>query len=141
MVQQRSFGEEVVLVSLELVVVKKLFSGLLAGWHGWLWWREDPFLDAEEGAVLSKEVTDEVVMASQVDIDASKKARTTKKRNFTRKVNEFKEQVGKDFNVLKAAYEEIDLAYSELVKASDEYDSGGSRGGGGLYGKSFQRKV
>ena len=30
-VQQRSFGEEVVLVSLELVVVKKLFSGLLAG--------------------------------------------------------------------------------------------------------------
>ena len=84
---------------------------------------EEPFLDAEEGAILREEVTDEVVMASQVDIDASKKVRTTKKRIFTRKVNEFKEQVGKDFNMLKAAYEEIDLAYSELVKASDDYDN------------------
>ena len=52
---------------------------------------EEPFLDAEEGAILREEVTDEVVMASQVDIDASKKVRTTKKRIFTRKVNEFKE--------------------------------------------------
>ena len=84
---------------------------------------EEPFLDAEEGAILREEVTDEVVMASQVDIDASKKVRTTKKRIFTRKVNEFKEQVGKDFNELKTAYEELDLAYSELEKASDEYDN------------------
>ena len=40
---------------------------------------EEPFLDAEEGAVLREEVTDEVVMASQVDIDESKKVRTAKK--------------------------------------------------------------
>ena len=82
---------------------------------------EEPFLDAEEGAILREEVTDEVVMASQVDIDASKKVRTTKRRIFNKKVSEFKEQVGKDFNVLKAAYEEIVLAYSELDIASDEY--------------------
>ena len=83
--------------------------------------QEEPFLDAEEGAILREEVTDEVVMASQVDIDASKKVRTTKRRIFNKKVSEFKEQVGKDFNVLKAAYEEIVLAYSELDIASDEY--------------------
>ena len=91
---------------------------------------EEPFLDAEEGAIL-REVTDEVVMASQVDIDAIKKIRTAKRRIFNRKVNEFKEQVGKDFNVLKAAYEEIDLAYSELEENAESNSIEGRRAGSG----------
>ena len=84
---------------------------------------EVPFLDAEEGAVLSKEVADEVVMASQVDVDESKKVRTAKKQSFTRKVNNFKRHVGKNFSGLKKAYVELEVAYSELEKASDEYNN------------------
>ena len=82
---------------------------------------EEPFLDAEEGAILREEVTDEVVMASQVDIEKCKKVRTTKKAAFTRKVNNFKSNVGKSFSKLKKAYEELEVAYSELGKACDEY--------------------
>ena len=82
---------------------------------------EEPFLDAEEGAILREEVTDEVVMASQVDINKCKKVRTTKKAAFTRKVNNFKSNVGKSFSKLKKAYEELEVAYSELGKACDEY--------------------
>ena len=82
---------------------------------------EEPFLDAEEGAIIREEVTDEVVMASQVDIEKCKKVRTTKKAAFTRKVNNFKSNVGKNFSKLKKAYEELEVAYSELGKACDEY--------------------
>ena len=60
-------------------------------------------------------------MASQVDIDKCKKVRTTKKAAFTRKVNNFKSNVGKSFSKLRKAYEELEVAYSELGKACDEY--------------------
>ena len=49
---------------------------------------DDPFLDTEEGAVHIKEVTKEIVMASQAD--KSKSVRASKKRAFTLKINKFK---------------------------------------------------
>ena len=84
---------------------------------------EEPFLDTEEGAILREEVTDEVVMASQVNIDECKTVRKTKKTAFTRKVNNFKRHVGKSFSGLKKAFEELEFAYSELDKACGEYNN------------------